>query len=171
MGVWTVCRFNPIKKRGWCFWWGVLILKSTIWAFSCQMVALQNLWKTFFISSKKLFSFLRYSNFCNIFPSVLHFPDSKGQVGVDLFTMAWHVIVWAHPLFKGEAGKCILITFLGGKESEKLKKGVEVWYRGRSSGFDLTFQKWFLSFVNEANFKTDVKCCSSWVGSKDNFSL
>ena len=34
------------------------------------MVALQKLWKMFFISSKKLFSFSRYSNFCiSTFPS------------------------------------------------------------------------------------------------------
>ena len=35
-----------------------------------QMIALQKLWKMFFISSKKLFSFSRYSNFCIfVFPS------------------------------------------------------------------------------------------------------
>ena len=35
-----------------------------------QMIALQKLWKMFFISSKKLFSFSRYSNFCiSVFPS------------------------------------------------------------------------------------------------------
>ena len=35
-----------------------------------QMTALQKQWKTFFISSKKLFSFSRYSNFCiSFFPS------------------------------------------------------------------------------------------------------
>ena len=35
-----------------------------------QMIALQKLWKMFFISSKKLFSFLRYSCFCiSVFPS------------------------------------------------------------------------------------------------------
>ena len=28
--------------------------------------------------SKKLFSFSRYSNFCNFFPSFEHFPDTKG---------------------------------------------------------------------------------------------
>ena len=33
----------------------------------------------FFISSEKLFSFTRYSNFCNFFPYFLQFPDSKGQ--------------------------------------------------------------------------------------------
>ena len=35
-----------------------------------QMIPLQNLWKMFFISSKKLFSFSRYLFFCvSIFPS------------------------------------------------------------------------------------------------------
>ena len=29
-----------------------------------QMIALQNIWKMFFNSSKKLFPFSRYSNFC-----------------------------------------------------------------------------------------------------------
>ena len=37
---------------------------------SHQMIAYQKLWKMFFISSKKFFSFLRYSNFCiSVFPS------------------------------------------------------------------------------------------------------
>ena len=37
-----------------------------------QMIALQKLWKMLFISSKKLFSFWRYSNFCIfVFPSFL----------------------------------------------------------------------------------------------------
>ena len=48
-----------------------------------QMTALQKLWKVSFISSKKLFSFLRYSNFCNIFPSFPQFPDTKGQMEVE----------------------------------------------------------------------------------------
>ena len=35
-----------------------------------QMIALSKLWKMFFISSKKLFSFSSYSNFCiSVFPS------------------------------------------------------------------------------------------------------
>ena len=35
-----------------------------------QMIALQKLWKRFFISSKKLFLFPRYLNFCiSVFPS------------------------------------------------------------------------------------------------------
>ena len=48
-----------------------------------QMIGLQKLWKMFFISSKKLFSFSRYSDFCNFFPSFPHFPDSKGQMEVE----------------------------------------------------------------------------------------
>ena len=38
-----------------------------------QMIALQKLWKMLFISSKKLFLFSRYSNFCiSVLPSFLH---------------------------------------------------------------------------------------------------
>ena len=36
-----------------------------------------------FISSKKLFSFSRYSNFCNFLSSFPLFPDSKGQMEVE----------------------------------------------------------------------------------------
>ena len=36
--------------------------------------------KMFFISSKKLFSFSRYSHFCIFFPSFPHFRKSKGQM-------------------------------------------------------------------------------------------
>ena len=38
-----------------------------------QMIALQELWKMFFISSKKIFSFSKYSNFC-IFIFLSFFP-------------------------------------------------------------------------------------------------
>ena len=51
-----------------------------------QMIALQKLWKMLFISPKKLFSFSRYSNFCN-FPK---FPDWKGQMNN----------LWCHDLNK-----------------------------------------------------------------------
>ena len=44
-----------------------------------QMIALQKLWKMFFISSKKLFLFSRYSNFC-VF---VHFL-------FDIFRRKWH---------------------------------------------------------------------------------
>ena len=37
-----------------------------------------------FISSKKLSSFLRYSYFCNVFPSFSHSPDSKQQMEVEI---------------------------------------------------------------------------------------
>ena len=41
-----------------------------------------------FISSKKLFSFSRYSNFCNFFPSFPQFPDSKGQMETQYIMMS-----------------------------------------------------------------------------------
>ena len=44
--------------------------------------------KNVFISSKKLFSFLRYSNFCNFFLHIPHFPDTKGQMQVKQFMMS-----------------------------------------------------------------------------------
>ena len=45
-----------------------------------QMIALEKLWKIVVISSKKLFSFSRYSIFCNFFLSIPHFPDSRRQI-------------------------------------------------------------------------------------------
>ena len=47
------------------------------------MIALQKLWKMFFISSKKLFSFLRYPDFGNVSPCFPDFPDSKEQMEVE----------------------------------------------------------------------------------------
>ena len=44
--------------------------------------------KMFFISSKKLFSFSRYSSLCNFFPSFPHFPDSKRQKEVEKFILS-----------------------------------------------------------------------------------
>ena len=49
--------------------------------FFYQMISLQKSNKMFFVASKKLFSFLRYSNFCHFFLSFPQFPDSKGQMG------------------------------------------------------------------------------------------
>ena len=46
-------------------------------------LVLQKIRKMLFISSKKLFSFSRYSNFRNFFPSFLCFPDSQGQMEVE----------------------------------------------------------------------------------------
>ena len=48
-----------------------------------KMLALKKPWKMFFISSKKLISFTRYSNFCIFSPFFPHFPDSKGQREVE----------------------------------------------------------------------------------------
>ena len=52
--------------------WTPLIVKACvnyfISIFFHQIIALQKLWKLFFISSRMLFSFSRYSNVCNFFP-------------------------------------------------------------------------------------------------------
>ena len=54
-----------------------------------QMIALQKLWKMLFISSKKLFSFLRYLNFCiSFFPSF--FPVSQ----IKLFSKKEVLLRW-----------------------------------------------------------------------------
>ena len=73
----TSFRFSPTLK-----------LVSVIFYFFHQMVARQNLRKLLFISSKKLFSLSRYSNFCNFPPFFQHFPDSKGQMKVKQFMMS-----------------------------------------------------------------------------------
>ena len=49
-----------------------------------QMVALQKLWKMFFISSKKLFSFSSYSNFC-IFLPVSHFLKAWSKINFKVY--------------------------------------------------------------------------------------
>ena len=46
-------------------------------------------YEKWFFSSKKLFWFLKYSNFCNFFSSFPHFPNSKGQMKVEWFLMSW----------------------------------------------------------------------------------
>ena len=74
-----------------------------------QMIALQNLWKMFFISSKKLFSFLRYSIFCNFPPSFLYFPDSKGQMKVEWFMMSWAGLHKFAVVIFGITGKLLYI--------------------------------------------------------------
>ena len=48
-----------------------------------QTMALQKLWRLFFISSKNLFFFSRCSNFCISFPSCQHLPDPNEQIKVD----------------------------------------------------------------------------------------
>ena len=63
---------NRQKQLCHTFLESYLKLVSTIFYqfFFHQMIALQKLWKMFFISSKKLFSFSRYSKVCiSVFPS------------------------------------------------------------------------------------------------------
>ena len=38
-------------------------------------------------------------------------------------------------------------------------------------GFDLTFQKWFVSFPNKNNSKTDLKFCAPWLLDEENFEI
>ena len=67
--------FEPSPYQIWCPPLGVphsKLVSAIFYQFFIfhQMIALQKLWKMFFISSKKLFSFLRYLNFCIfVFPS------------------------------------------------------------------------------------------------------
>ena len=60
-----------------------------------QMIALQKLWKVFLISLKKLFSFLRYSNFCKFVLSFPHFSDAKRQNGPGIIydAMNWLALI------------------------------------------------------------------------------
>ena len=39
------------------------------------------------------------------------------------------------------------------------------------TGFDLTFQKWFVSFSSVYNRKTDLKCYSPRLGDEEYFSV
>ena len=61
-----------------------------VFIFSPNDSPLKKLWEMFFVSSKKLFSFSRYSIFCGFFPSFSHFLDPKGQMEVEN--------LWCHEL-------------------------------------------------------------------------
>ena len=83
---WYIYFFDGQWKRTWWFlelpynFHPNLKLVSAIFLFFQfffhQMIVLKKLWKMFFISSKKLFSFSRYSNFCIFSASFPLFPDS-----------------------------------------------------------------------------------------------
>ena len=63
----VVIALNVVSRN-----WAEKLLSAMFYQIfiSYQMIALQKLWKMFFTSSKKLFSFSRYSNFCiSVFPS------------------------------------------------------------------------------------------------------
>ena len=94
-----------------------------------QMIALQKLWKMFFISSKKLFSFSRYSSFCiSVFPSFL--PVSHCFTGwSNINLMVCDIINWLN--------KNLITHF--------------VWYLGKEKRYDIetfsvdrVFKKTFL---------------------------
>ena len=69
----------------------------------------EKLWEMFFISSKNLFSFSRYSDF---FPSFPHFPDSKGQMELEQFIMSWIDFHKFADVNFGAAEKLLYITSL-----------------------------------------------------------
>ena len=53
-----------------------------------QMIVLQKLWKMFFISSKKLFSFSRYSDFCIfVSPPVRHCFRGWSKVNLKVYNV------------------------------------------------------------------------------------
>ena len=84
-------------------------LVSTIFYIFNQMIALQKLWKIFFISPKKLF-LSQDSNFCNFFHSFPHFPDSKWQMKVEQFMMSWTGLHKLAGLIFGITQKLFYIT-------------------------------------------------------------
>ena len=61
---------------------------------------------------------------------------------------------WAFNFKEGEAHMYTLL--FGYLMHQKLKKL-------NLTGSDLTFQKWFVSFVNENSCKSDPECCLTWV--------
>ena len=84
------CDHTPFLSRLEKSYWSLcLLFFNFFFFFFTKWLTLQKLWKVFFISSKKLFTFSRYSNFCNFFSSFLHFPDAKGEMKVEWFMMSW----------------------------------------------------------------------------------
>ena len=70
----------------------------------------KNYEKCFFISSKKLFLFLRYSIFCNFSSFFPYFPDSKHQMGVEYFMMSWAGLHKFAVIILGITRKLLCIT-------------------------------------------------------------
>ena len=85
------CVFSKVKINDWSD------LKYLIYDKGCaccfflfqQQKVLKKLWQKLFISSKTLFWFLRYSNFCNFLPSnILTFGE---EVNNGIITMSWNL--------------------------------------------------------------------------------
>ena len=64
-------KFSPPRIKSFCPLFFIIFL------FFHQMIALQKLWKMFSISSKNLFSFSRYSNFCIFFSTLSRFERTN----------------------------------------------------------------------------------------------
>ena len=82
----SICLFVYVVRVSVYLIKGCLKLVSTIFyqifIFSPNDSPLKTV-KNVFISSKKVFSFSRYSKFCDFLPSFPHFPDSKRQIEVE----------------------------------------------------------------------------------------
>ena len=87
----TMCLFDKWVVKGWLkLFKQFQNLKLVLTFFFHQMIALRKLWKILFISSKKLFWFSRYSNFCNF-----SLPFHTFQIQKDKWK--WNNL-WCHEL-------------------------------------------------------------------------
>ena len=71
--IWgDLCRGSQFPRKGNISWYYLMFVSAIFikFLFFHQMIDLQKLWKVLLISSKKLFSFSRYSIFCiSVLPS------------------------------------------------------------------------------------------------------
>ena len=89
--VWLSLHSFEVDEMSTRYSWGlkacVRFFLSNFYFFTMKSV---KLWKVFFISSKKLFSFSRYSHFCIFRPSFQHFPGTNDKCKGDN--------LWCHEL-------------------------------------------------------------------------
>ena len=79
----TIFSSSPMQNLGWSSLWQKLLLTVVTESFLLKLVSAV-FCQIFILSpNDKLFSVLRYSNFCDFFPSFPHLPDSKGQMEVE----------------------------------------------------------------------------------------
>ena len=78
---WTSYPNYPLLIYDWLLKACVCFFSSDFY-FSTKWESLKD-YEKYFFSSKKLFSFSRYSIFCNFFPSFPNFQDYKGQMDVE----------------------------------------------------------------------------------------
>ena len=110
--TWRVaCDFSHIFSL-WISWRGVRLSHILVFHMpKLHMIALSKLWKMFFVSSKKFFSFLRYSDFCI---SVLH-PFSPCQPLLKRLIRDKSLNLWCHQLSKEEHNNIFCLISWEGK--------------------------------------------------------